>query len=156
MFNKKHLPFLILAGLVLIAASFYAGRLSVPSQDLPVGEFQGRGMMAGATRGQGNQALRGNMVNGEIISQGEKSLTLKLVDGGSKLVYFSASTTVSQMTATPVSDLSVGQTVVINGSANSDGSLSAQSIQVRAAGEQFPGPGVNPPAGNDDNQLQGE
>lgn len=156
MLSKKQLPFLILVVLVLIVSSFYAGRLSVSSKNLPSNGAQGRGMMNGITRGQGNQALRGNMVNGEIISQDDKSLTLKLADGGSKLVYFSASTTVSQMTSTPVSDLSVGQTVMINGSANSDGSISAQSIQVRAVGEQFPGLGGNPPAGNDDNQNQGE
>ncbi len=144
MLKQKQLIIGVIVTIVLMVGSFYAGRISVSTTnsaapfDGPLGmNGQGRGAMGAGGRTQNNPGLRGNLTSGEIISKDDKSLTIKLNDGGSKIVYFSASTTISQMSTTSPADLSVGQSVSATGSTNSDGSVSAQMIQVRPFGETF-------------------
>jgi hypothetical protein len=68
---------------------------------------------------------------GEVISKDETSFTLKLLDGGSKIVFLSASTTVNKMTEGSMNDVTVGTNVTIMGTPNQDGSLTASQIQIR-------------------------
>ena len=73
----------------------------------------------------------GGMIGGEVTKIDNDGLTLELRDGGSRLIRFSTSTEVQKMTDGSVSDLSVGTSVNVFGPANSDGSVTASSIQVR-------------------------
>jgi len=82
---------------------------------------------AGGRRG----GLGGEFVNGEVISKDDQSVTIKLRDGGSKIVFLSDSTEISRFTAGALSDLEVGNNIIVNGTANSDGSVTAQAIQLR-------------------------
>ncbi len=68
---------------------------------------------------------------GEVVSKDETSLTLKLLDGGSKIVFLSASTTVNKMTAGSLEDVTSGTSVTVMGTPNQDGSLTASQIQLR-------------------------
>jgi len=80
----------------------------------------------------------GGFTNGEIIRADSSSLTIKQQDGSTKTVYYSSSTTVSKMATGTTADLSVGTNVTANGTANSDGSVTATTIQIRPAGTDTP------------------
>ncbi len=91
------------------------------------GQMNGR--MAGADRVQrfGGSAP----VSGEILSVDEKSLTVKLRDGGSRIVFFSANTPVMRMASGTPADLAIGSNVMVLGTTNPDGSVTATSLQLR-------------------------
>jgi len=69
-------------------------------------------------------------VNGEIISSDDKSITVKLTDGGSKIVILSDNTEINQAANATKDDLKAGEKVAVFGQENSDGSVTAQSIQL--------------------------
>ena len=71
------------------------------------------------------------MAVGETIAKDDKSITLKLRDGGSKIVFYSASTQWQKMAEASQYDFAVGKQVIASGTANSDGSVTAQMIQLR-------------------------
>jgi hypothetical protein len=99
----------------------------------------GQGFPGGATAGRaggsfaGRGGLSGGSVTmGQVVKNDGSTITLSLPDGsGSRLVMLSASTTVMKASVAPTSALAVGSNVAVIGAANTDGSISAQSIQVR-------------------------
>ena len=94
------------------------------------------GQAQGGRRGQNGSGF----VTGSILSKDEKSLTIKSMDGGSKIVYYSQSTQISKPAPVQVSDLNVGDNVLVAGSAGSDGSITAQTIQFRSPLQPTPTP----------------
>lgn len=141
--HKKCITIAIIAVVVVGSGMFYAGiqygKNKMSSQrtfrDGSGQNFQGgnRQMGQGAEQrtGGGNNNNQGDFSSGEIISKDDKSITIKTRDGGSKIIYFSDSTTIGKTTRGSVSDLNSGQSVVINGKSNSDGSIAAHNIQIR-------------------------
>jgi len=142
----------IIGGLVILlivaVGSFYAGQHYTGRGVAARGGYAaGMGMQAGqggaagfAGRTSGGQAGRagapgaGALISGSIVSTDADSVTVALAGGGSEVVYLSASTTVMKSDAGTASDLAAGQNVAITGAKNSDGSVSASSIQIRPAG----------------------
>jgi len=84
----------------------------------------------GRTGGTGTGAARGGAVTGSILSVDGNSFTVKLADGSSKIVLFSASTTYSNTISAAQTDLKVGGNVMVMGSTNSDGSVTATNVQI--------------------------
>ena len=72
----------------------------------------------------------GGMTNGEIITADDKSITVKMIDGSSKVVLLSTNTTINKSADGTINDLKAGGKVAVFGSTNSDGSLTAASIQL--------------------------
>jgi hypothetical protein len=90
-----------------------------------------------ARNGQGNVngAFRGGAVIGSILSISGNIMTVKLADGSSKNIVLSSSTTYSNTAPAQESDLKVGSNVAVFGTTNSDGSVTATSVQINP--EQF-------------------
>lgn len=133
--------------IIIGAVCFYAGTLygqntgkSAASNNQQVGSQTGQqfGMRTGVSAA-GQRGARGNgggFVMGEVLSKDDTSITVKVRDGGSKIVFYSDSTEVSKFVEGALSDLEVGKTVSINGKSNQDGSVTAQTIQLRPTGQQ--------------------
>ncbi|MBU1000009.1 hypothetical protein KKE78_01250 [Patescibacteria group bacterium] len=83
---------------------------------------------------QGRRSVTGQNnnrpVTGEIISADDKSITVKIVDGSSKIVLISDSTQIQKSDPGAKSDLKIGVKVAVFGSVNSDGIVSASNIQL--------------------------
>jgi hypothetical protein len=71
-----------------------------------------------------------NFLSGEVISKDDKSLTLKLPDGSTKIVFFSGSTQISKTTEGTIDDIEIGKQIMVSGDRNSDGSYTAKIIQL--------------------------
>lgn len=84
----------------------------------------GQGMRGGANGGNG-------VVSGEILSKDATSMTVSLRAGGSKIVLYSPTTKVEKTVDGTIADAVVGKSLMITGTANPDGSISASSIQIR-------------------------
>ena len=123
----------VIVGVVIVGGgSFYGGIKYDQSKNPPVVRGAGSGNFVGGRGARGaGQGSAGGFTAGEVASRDDKSLTIKLRDGGSKIVFFSGSTSVMKSAAGDVADVSIGNQVIVMGSANSDGSLTAQSIQIR-------------------------
>lgn len=146
--NKKIIAIAVVAALLIGGASFYGGMLFAGSQK---GGFN-RGLAGGpggtGATGASKRTTGASYINGSILSVDASSLTVKLASGGSKIVLFATSTEVGKFTTGALSDLTVGTSVMINGNATSDGSLTAKSIQIRPAGEAAePEPPQGQPSG---------
>ena len=94
-------------------------------------EQMGSAGMIGMRGARPGDRTGSGFANGEIILKDESSITVKLLDGGSKIVFYSDSTEVGKFTSGSPDDLEIGNSVMINGKANEDGSITAQSIQIR-------------------------
>ncbi|MFZ2593421.1 MAG: hypothetical protein WAX38_01455 [Minisyncoccia bacterium] len=99
---------------------------------------QARGM-GGAARGGMRGGQGGGMVAGEVLSIDDTSLTVKLRDGSSKIVFYGKdSTTVQKSVSGALADVTAGINVMVMGKANADGSVTAESVQIRPAGMDRP------------------
>jgi hypothetical protein len=77
-------------------------------------------------------------VAGEVIAKDEESITVKIQDGGSKIVFVSEETLVRKAEEGSMEDISEGIQVIVFGRENDDGSITANNIQLNSgAGERF-------------------
>ena len=116
---------------ILFGVSFYGGMKYSQSKKGNFAQDFGRFQQTGSGGMGVNRNSGGGFINGEIISKDDKSITLKDKTGGSKIIFFSDTTEISKFASGSKEDLVVGQAVMIAGKTNSDGSVTAQTIQVR-------------------------
>jgi hypothetical protein len=88
---------------------------------------------AGTARNGSRGGISGGFAAGEIIAKDNTSVTVKLSDGGSKIIFFNQNTPITKSVGGSVADLKIGEQIIAQGTANQDGSLSSQSIQLRPA-----------------------
>ena len=70
-------------------------------------------------------------LTGTVISKDSGSITLNTRDGSSHIILITPDTAVSKSVQGALSDVVTGSTVLISGATNSDGSVSANIIQLR-------------------------
>ena len=133
---NKSIVIIIAVTLIVGAGAFYGGmkyaeNKATAGRQQRAQQFSGNAG-AGFSGGTGaGQRGGGGFTAGEIITKDDKSVIVKLQDGGSKIVFLSDSTKITKSTDGALSDLEVGKNVSVNGTANSDGSITAQTIQLR-------------------------
>ena len=121
----------IIAAMLVGVISFYGGmKYGENKAGSAGGDQNSRASMGGARRAGGGR-MQGNLTAGDIVAKDEKSITLSMRGGGgSKIVFFSDATQVMKSVSGVLSDLAIGQQVMTMGVANSDGSITAQSIRI--------------------------
>lgn len=123
---------MIVVAAVALAVGFGAGYVvhqpQNPSAGFGGGSFAQTGRR-GAMGGSGN-----TFVDGQIIAMDATSLTLQLRNGNSQIVFYSTSTPILKLAAGSAADLSSQKEITVTGTQNPDGSITAQSIQLRPQG----------------------
>lgn len=136
---------MIILAVVLAGAGFFGGMSYQKSKQssfmgFAPGETGNRQMMRGGFQngmGGGNRNIF-RATTGDIIASDDKSITVKLADGSSKIVLLSDKTDVYKTDKSQKSDLKVGDKVMVTGNDNSDGSQTAQTVQINPLLRVFP------------------
>lgn len=133
---KKETLITILLIVIVGAATFFGGMKyqenKRPSFLRQINRQLGQGQRVGINQ-MGFRPL-----NGEIISSDDKSITVKLPDNSSKIVLFSEKMTINKAADASKEDLKVAEKVAVFGIENSDGSITAQTIQLNPIQRNFP------------------
>lgn len=121
---------IILAVIIAVlvgAAGFFGGMQYQKSQRGNMAQFGGAGRFA---RNGGGQNANMQPVRGQIISADSNSITVKMQNGSSKIVLLNGSTAITQSASATASDLQVGKQVLVLGTSNSDGSVTASNVSL--------------------------
>jgi len=120
--NSKIL--MVIVVIVIAGGAFFGG---IQYQKSQIGSFAGG--QSGAFRQRMGQTAAFRPVRGNILSIDSNTMTVKLQDGSAKIVILSGSTTYMKEAPSAVGDLKAGDMVMVTGTSNSDGSVTAQSVQ---------------------------
>ncbi len=119
----------VVALIVGLGIGYFGAQAMTPART--AGTFAGRTGAAGTfTRGG---AAGAGLLSGTVAAEDSGSITLDTRDGSSHVVLINPATTVQKSVSGTMSDVAVGSTVVVMGTTNSDGSVSATSVQLRPA-----------------------
>lgn len=127
----------LVIGVLLIAVGitgFFGGMKYQQSKGFSMTDIQSGDTHVGMTGLSGSERTRRNgnseMVSGEIIDKDETSITVKQADESTKIILLSEDTGVNKTSQGSIDDLETGESVMIFGQENPDGSISAANIQL--------------------------
>lgn len=124
---KNNIVFIIITGVISFGIGFFGGITYQKSKPPP--SFISRGRQD-FQRGV-NQRFGGfRPINGEIIKKDNESIIVKLKDGSTRIVLLTKKTNILKSTQGLKNDLKEKSNVFIIGQENSDGSITAENIQV--------------------------
>jgi len=128
--NKNVIISIILI-IIVGAGAFWGGMQYQRSRTRSAfGQFGGQMGGQGFARRFGANGQNGAAVRGKITNVTDNSITVESPDGSSKIILLSNSTNINKATSGSKSDLSSGQEVMAVGTTNSDGSVTAQLVQI--------------------------
>ena len=135
---KNNTVMIVIIAVIVGAGAFFGGMKYQQSKATGSNftrQFQGGGGQGNRQSGQTGQGRfsgggSGRPIVGEVISGDDKSITVKMQDGGSKIVLLPESVTVSKTDTGSRDDLKSGVRVGVFGTDNSDGSITAQNVQI--------------------------
>lgn len=147
--NKAMNPLIttVVVAVVVAGVAFFGG-MKYQQSKLPTGRFGANGQQVFNQNRGGGMMNRGGFrpITGQVISIDDKSMTVKLADGSSKIVLLSETTTYSKSNTGSKTDVSSGTTVAAFGTENSDGSLTAQNVQLNPVNQTNSGMQASPSA----------
>jgi hypothetical protein len=121
-----------IVGIIVLVGVFYVGvsygKSQIPVRDQGAQAF-GSGNFAGGAGTRGTRT--GEFTTGEIISKDATSMTVKLLAGGSKIIFLNSSAKITKSVDGSLADLAIGTQVSVSGTLNPDGSINGQSVQIR-------------------------
>jgi len=127
----------IALAVVMAGAGFFGGIKYQQSKGISAfrGTLGGANNQMGRTSaqgqaGRGGQMMGGRQVIGDIIAVDEKTMTVKMPDGSSRIVVVSETTSINKASVGTKTDLKVGEKVAVFGSDNTDKSVTATNIQL--------------------------
>jgi len=128
---------LVVALLSFRGGMMYSNKGTIPNNAIGQGSFNQGGFNQNGVGGRTGQGMRGGAgsgaVSGEILSKDATSMTIKLRDGGSKIVLLSPTMKIEKTVDGTIADVVIGKSVMVTGGTNPDGSVNASSIQLRPA-----------------------
>ena len=136
--NSNQIIIMVVVALLVGAGGFFAGMKYQQSKQTSFRQFNGALGQSGQRNGMGGNRVGFRPVSGEIISSDDKSITVKLNDGSSKIVFLAGNTSINKAGQATKEDLKVGEKVAVIGQENSDGSVTAQSIELNPAQRNVP------------------
>lgn len=130
---KKYLPIIVTA-IVIGAICFFVGMRIGGGSGKSAAQPNSLGFQRGTgAGGRAGGLQQGGFTGGSIIAKDDKSITVSVRGGSSKIVFVSDTTGVMKSVQGTIADLATGEQVTVTGSANPDGSITAQSVQIRPA-----------------------
>lgn len=132
--ESNTIPVSTIVIIVVVGIACFLGGMkyqSTKQQTLNRQAFGGpQGGSSGMRSAMGGRAGANRPVSGEVISTDEKTVTVKMADGSSKIVLISGSTQINKASQATKTDITTGMKVAVFGTTNSDGSVTAQNIQL--------------------------
>lgn len=134
----KNYIFLGLLVILVAGVSFYGGTEYQKNKQsklgLNMGQFNQKLGQNQEQRNGDNARIGGNFrpVVGEVLTVEDKSITVKLADGSSKIIFISEKTQINKIESVENTDIVVGAKVNIFGVENSDGSMTAENVQLNS------------------------
>lgn len=121
-------------------AGYFVGKNTANSNSNSyAGRFQ-RGL------GRSGRGINGSVIRGKVISSDANSLTVQFQNGSSKIIVFSGKTRFTKSAQAAKADINPGDSIMVFGTQNSDGSVTAQNVQINPStmGRQGEMQGVSP------------
>lgn len=132
--TKNNVIITIVVAIIVGTLGFFGGMKYGQSKQPGRGQMGQKGQTF-QQNGQNGGTMRSNsgsqFISGEVLNKDNKSFTIKLQNGSSKIILYSDSTNISKSATGTLDDILTGRQISVTGSTNSDGSLTAQAIQVR-------------------------
>ncbi|MEJ0054148.1 MAG: DUF5666 domain-containing protein [bacterium] len=125
---RKNVLYGIGIAVIALGIGFYSG-IAYAGGHGPARGGMAPGNFAGGMRG--GFAGRSGLVSGTVLSKDAGSITIRMMNGSTRIVLTSASTTVAKSAPGSLADVAAGENVSVSGTANSDGSLTADSLELR-------------------------
>jgi len=128
--TSKQIVVLVVVAVVFAGGGFFGG-MKYQQSKTPARPAFGQGGAGFAGRGGRAGANGMAFANGQVMSVDNSSLTIKSMNGGSQIVILAPSTQYRKAVDGTSADVVVGKQVTVTGAQNSDGSLTAQTVQIR-------------------------
>ena len=137
---KLHIIWGIIVVVALVGGIFWGKSMASASS---LARSGGRFTFGSSTAGgfAGRAGAGGGFTAGQVTAIDSNSLTLQLANGNSENVFYSSSTQVIVPQPASISSIQTGSMIMVGGTQNSDGSVTASTIQVRGSGGSGSGVG---------------